>query len=184
MTKFLWAVIWNPLIVVRGIVHKWTKLKVSKIGVKGRKSCLHIICFKMGRMKDIYRSQVAAIKALRDSAMSQKDIVLQMGCSQSAMSKILAKEESIRKNWGKKIKTTSRDERVLKRITTQTRFLSSNEICQLVESIWWPGFPVHHSLWLHSLGCQKNFLWPSYFSTPSRKVWIGSELIMDGLLSS
>ena len=98
------------------------------------------------RAKDISGSQVAAIKALRDSAMSQKDIALQTGCSQSAVSKILAKEQSNKKNCGRKMKTTRRDERILK-ITTQNRFLSSNLICQLV-----PRFPSSPLRRLQSFG--------------------------------
>ena len=125
----------------KGIYQQMNKTK-SQQNWQNRKS-LQIIRFKMGRVKGVSESQVAAIKALRDSAMSQKDIALQMGCFQCAMSKILAKDQSNRKNCDRKMKTTRRDERVLKRITQKVFELQRD--LPTVEPIRCSGFSVHHS---------------------------------------
>ena len=80
----------------------------------------------MGRVKDSSESQVAAMKILTDSGMFQKDITLQMGCSQFAVSKILTKEQSDGKNFGRKdyqARWKSAEE------DYSPRFSGSNEIC-------------------------------------------------------
>ena len=110
----------------------------------------------MGGVKRHSGSQVAAIKVLRESAMSQKDITLQMGCSQSAVSKILANKQSIRKNCGRKMKTTRRDKSTkedhhLEPVSKLQRNLPT------VESVW---SQVSQSITLrrlHSLGYQSRF---------------------------
>jgi len=84
----------------------------------------------MGRKKDISESQKGAIQVLRDEGFSQKYIAEKIGLNQSTVSRFLKNKESVRKNCGRKRKSTKRDDKRLKRLCLSNRCYSSKELCR------------------------------------------------------
>ena len=179
--QILWVVIWNTLIVVRGIYQQWIK---SKIGIEGRKSALQLIRFSGSNERHFWKSS-CCYQSLEGQWCPIKTSLFKWDVLSLLCPRSWQKNNPTGRIVAGKWKTVRRDERALKRITIQNRFLSSNEICQLCNQ---SGVQVSHSTTLrrlHSLEYHSRIpLTKPLLNSKQKKRLDWPQLIMSGLLSS